>query len=204
LAATVQALQQKNLLEILAEPNLLTESGKEASFVSGGEFPYPVVQGGGAGAVPTVTIQFREFGVRLYFTPVLTPEGYIHLKVRPEVSSLDYSNALTFSGYTIPALSTRRVESEMELRDGQSFAIAGLVDNRVTEVASKIPGLLEQVAERIAGAGDATDREAAGIQPGAGPSLFPLARNAAGDGGEGAAAGEEVGRRKRLQSRAEV
>jgi pilus assembly protein CpaC len=141
LAATIQALQQHNLLQILAEPNLLTESGKEASFVSGGEFPYPVVQGGGAGTLPTVTIQFREFGVRLYFTPALTPEGNIHLKVRPEVSSLDYSNALTFSGYTIPALSTRKVESEMELRDGQSFAIAGLVDNRVTEVADKIPGL---------------------------------------------------------------
>jgi len=141
LAAAIEALQQRNLLEILAEPNLLTESGKEASFVSGGEFPFPVVQGGGAGTLPTVTIQFREFGVRLYFTPILTPEGTIHLKVRPEVSSLDYSNALTFSGYTIPALSTRRVESEMELRDGQSFAIAGLVDNRVTEIADKIPGL---------------------------------------------------------------
>jgi len=141
LAATIAALQQRNLLEILAEPNLLTESGKEASFVSGGEFPFPVVQGGGAGTLPTVTISFREFGVRLYFTPALTPEGNIHLKVRPEVSSLDYSNALTFSGYTIPALSTRRVESEMELRDGQSFAIAGLVDNRVTEIADKIPGL---------------------------------------------------------------
>lgn len=141
LAATIEALQQRNLLEILAEPNLLTESGKEASFISGGEFPFPVVQGGGAGTLPTVTIQFREFGVRLYFTPVLTPTGNIHLKVRPEVSSLDYTNALTFSGYTIPALSTRRVESEMELKDGQSFAIAGLVDNRVTEVASKIPGL---------------------------------------------------------------
>ena len=141
LAATIAALQQRNVLEILAEPNLLTESGKEASFVSGGEFPFPVVQGGGAGTLPTVTIQFREFGVRLYFTPILTPEGTIHLKVRPEVSSLDYSNALTFSGYTIPALSTRKVESEMELRDGQSFAIAGLVDNRVTEIASKIPGL---------------------------------------------------------------
>jgi len=141
LATAIQALQQRNLLQILAEPNLLTESGKEASFISGGEFPFPVVQGGGAGTLPTVTIQFREFGVRLYFTPALTSEGNIHLKVRPEVSSLDYSNALTFSGYTIPALSTRRVESEMELRDGQSFAIAGLVDNRVTEVASKIPGL---------------------------------------------------------------
>jgi len=141
LAAAIEALQQRNLLEILAEPNLLTESGKEASFISGGEFPFPVVQGGGAGTLPTVTIQFREFGVRLYFTPILTPEGTIHLKVRPEVSSLDYSNALTLSGFTIPALSTRRVESEMELRDGQSFAIAGLVDNRVTEIADKIPGL---------------------------------------------------------------
>jgi len=141
LAATIQALQQRNLLEILAEPNLLTESGKEASFISGGEFPFPVVQGGGAGTLPTVTIQFREFGVKLYFTPALTPEGTIHLKVRPEVSSLDYSNALTFSGYTIPALTTQRVEAEMELKDGQSFAIAGLVDNRVTEIASKIPGL---------------------------------------------------------------
>jgi len=141
LAATIEALQQKNLLEILAEPNLLTESGKEASFISGGEFPFPVVQGGGAGSVPTVTIQFREFGVRLYFTPVLTSEGNIHLKVRPEVSSLDFSNALTLSGFTIPALSTRRVEAEMELRDGQSFAIAGLVDNRVTQIADKIPGL---------------------------------------------------------------
>jgi pilus assembly protein CpaC len=141
LAATIEALQSRNLLQILAEPNLLTESGKEASFISGGEFPFPVVQGGAAGSVPTVSIQFREFGVRLYFTPILTPEGTIHLKVRPEVSSLDYSNALSFSGFTIPALSTRRVESEMELRDGQSFAIAGLVDNRVVEVADKIPGL---------------------------------------------------------------
>jgi pilus assembly protein CpaC len=141
LAATIQALQQRNLLEILAEPNLLTESGKEASFISGGEFPFPVIQGGGAGTLPTVTIQFREFGVKLYFTPVLTSEGTIHLKVRPEVSSLDYSNALTYSGFTIPALTTQRVEAEMELKDGQSFAIAGLVDNRVTEIASKIPGL---------------------------------------------------------------
>jgi pilus assembly protein CpaC len=141
LGVAIEALQQKNLLEILAEPNVLTESGKEASFISGGEFPFPVIQGGGAGTLPTVTIQFREYGVRLYFTPVITPQGNIHLKVRPEVSSLDYTNALTISGFTVPALSTRRVESEMELRDGQSFAIAGLVDNQVTELASKIPGL---------------------------------------------------------------
>jgi pilus assembly protein CpaC len=141
LAVTIKALQQQNLLQILAEPNVLTESGKDASFLAGGEFPFPIVQPGGAGAVPVITIQFREFGVRLNFTPTLTPDGSIHLKVKPEVSSLDFTNAITISGFLIPALSTRRVESEMELKDGQSFAIAGLVDNRVTETLSKIPGL---------------------------------------------------------------
>ncbi|MGB6546469.1 MAG: type II and III secretion system protein family protein, partial [Candidatus Acidiferrales bacterium] len=140
LAATIQALQSNNLLQILAEPNLLTESGKDASFLAGGEFPFPVVQSTGGG-FPTITIQFKEFGVRLNFTPTITPDGLIHLKVMPEVSALDFSNALTIEGFQIPALSTRRVESEMELRDGQSFAIAGLMDNRVTEQLSKIPGI---------------------------------------------------------------
>ncbi|HEV3275392.1 MAG TPA: pilus assembly protein N-terminal domain-containing protein [Terriglobia bacterium] len=138
LAATIQALQSKNLIEILAEPNVLSETGKEASFLAGGEFPYPVVQPS-AGAT-AITIQFREFGVKLNFTPVITPDGFIHLKVRPEVSSLDYSNALTISGFTVPALDTRRVESEMVLKDGQSFAIAGLVNDQITETLSKIPG----------------------------------------------------------------
>jgi pilus assembly protein CpaC len=141
LAATIQALQQQNLMQILAEPNVLTESGKEASFLAGGEFPFPVVQGLGAGALPTITIQFKEFGVRLNFTPNLTSDGLIHLKVQPEVSALDFSNALTISGFTIPALSTRRVQSDMALRDGQTFAIAGLMDNRVTQQMSKIPGI---------------------------------------------------------------
>ncbi len=141
LAVTIKALQTQNLLQILAEPNVLAETGKEASFLAGGEFPFPIVQPGGAGSVPVITIQFREFGVKLNFTPTLTADGAIHLKVRPEVSSLDFSQAITISGFTIPALSTRRVESEMELKDGQSFAIAGLVDNRVTENLSKIPGL---------------------------------------------------------------
>jgi len=141
LAATIQALQANNLLQILAEPNLLTESGKDASFLAGGEFPFPVVQSSGGGSFPAITIQFKEFGVRLNFTPTITPDGLIHLKVMPEVSALDFSNALTIQGFTIPALSTRRVESEMELRDGQSFAIAGLMDNRVTEQLSKIPGI---------------------------------------------------------------
>jgi pilus assembly protein CpaC len=141
LAATIQALQTNNVLQILAEPNLLTESGKDASFLAGGEFPFPVVQSTGSGTFPAITIQFKEFGVRLDFTPTITPDGLIHLKVAPEVSALDFSNALTIQGFQIPALSTRRVESEMELRDGQSFAIAGLMDNRVTEQLSKIPGI---------------------------------------------------------------
>jgi pilus assembly protein CpaC len=140
LAATIRALQQNNLLQILAEPNLLTASGKEASFLAGGEFPFPVVQAG-AGTAPVITIQFREFGVRLDFTPTITPDGMIHLKVKPEVSSLDFSNALSLQGFIIPALSTRRVESEMDLIDGQSFAIAGLMDNRVQEQFQKIPGI---------------------------------------------------------------
>lgn len=141
LGATIQALQQKNLLQILAEPNLLTESGKEASFLAGGEFPFPVLQGAAAGGTTAITIQFKEFGVRLNFTPTLEADGFIHLKVKPEVSSLDFTNALTISGFTIPALSTERFESEMDLKDGQSFAMAGLLDNRVTDILAKIPGL---------------------------------------------------------------
>jgi pilus assembly protein CpaC len=132
LAVTIKALQTNNVLQILAEPTLLTSSGKEASFLAGGEFPYPVPQSSGAGFT-TITIQFKEFGVRLNFTPTFTPEGHIHLKVKPEVSSLDFTNALQFQGFVVPALSTRRMESEMDLADGQSFAIAGLIDNRVTE-----------------------------------------------------------------------
>jgi pilus assembly protein CpaC len=139
LAATIQALQENNVLQILAEPNLLTASGKDASFLAGGEFPFPIVQGTTGGGFAGITIQFKEFGVRLNFTPTLLPSGLIHLHVKPEVSALDFTNALTISGFLIPALSTRRVESEMDLRDGQSFAIAGLVDNRDTEQLSKIP-----------------------------------------------------------------
>ena len=139
LAVTIKALEQKNLLQILAEPNLITESGKEASFLAGGEFPYPVPQTVGGAGYATITIQFKEYGVRLNFLPSFTPDGQIHLKVKPEVSSLDYTNALHLQGYVVPALSTRRVESEMVLADGQSFAIAGLLDNRVIEELNKIP-----------------------------------------------------------------
>ena len=137
LGLTLRALQQRNLLEILAEPNVLALDGSEASFLAGGEFPFPVVQGGTN--FTAVTIQFREFGVRLKFTPTIQADGTIVLKVAPEVSSLDFSNALTISGFLIPALSTRKAETQVALRDGQTFAIAGLIDKRMTEVASKIP-----------------------------------------------------------------
>jgi len=140
LGATIRDLQQKNIIQILAEPNLLAATGKEASFLAGGEFPYPVVQGSTNGG-NAITIQFREYGVRLTFTPTIMENGQIHLKVKPEVSALDFSNSLTISGFVIPALSTKRVESEMDLNDGQSFAIAGLVDDRVTRLLSKVPGI---------------------------------------------------------------
>ena len=139
LGALIRALQQNNLLQILAEPNLLTQTGKEATFLAGGEFPFPVLQSGTN--TNAITIAFKEFGVRLNFTPTVMDDGRIHLKVMPEVSALDFANALTISGFTVPALSTRRVETEMDLGDGQSFAIAGLVDDRLTHSVAKIPGL---------------------------------------------------------------
>src|SRR5437762_7632142 len=139
IGAVIKALQQKNLLQILAQPNLIAVNGKEASFLAGGEFPFPIVQPGQG--FTAVTIQFREFGVKLKFTPVIMPNNNIHLQVVPEVSQLDFTNALTISGFTVPALSTRKAQTEFELQDGQSFVIAGLMDNRVTNVVSKMPGL---------------------------------------------------------------
>ena len=140
LAAMIKALQAKSLLEILAEPNVLAINGKPASFVAGGEFPFPTLQGGGGG-LGQVTISFREFGIRLQFLPQVTPRGTIRLQVMPEVSSLDFAHGLTFQGFNIPALATRRVQTEIELESGQSFAIAGLLDNRLTETLAKVPGL---------------------------------------------------------------
>ena len=139
LGAVVRALQTKGLFQSLAEPNLVTQNGKEASFLAGGEFPYPVVQGGGGNQ--SVTLMFKEFGVRLRFTPTITGSDTVHLKVAPEVSALDFANAVSVEGFRVPALSTRRTETEVELRDGQTFAIAGLIDNSVTQTMSKIPGL---------------------------------------------------------------
>jgi len=139
IGAVIKALQQKNLLQILAEPNLIAVNGREASFLAGGEFPFPIVQPGQG--FTAVTIQFREFGVKLKFTPLIMPNNNIHLQVVPEVSQLDFTNALTISGFTVPALSTRKAQTEFELQDGQSFVIAGLMDNRVTNITSKMPGL---------------------------------------------------------------
>jgi len=139
LGLAIQALAQKNLLEVLAEPNVLALNGVEASFLAGGEFPFPVVQGGTN--FSSVTIMFKEFGVRLKFTPNILADGRIRLKVAPEVSSLDFANGLRISGFDIPAITSRRAETQVILLDGQSFAIAGLMDNRVTQLNSKVPGL---------------------------------------------------------------
>ena len=143
IGATIRALQSRNLLQILAEPNLITIEGKEASFLAGGSFPFPTIAAtttGGAVA-PVVTVQFKPFGVQLNFTPTIMPSGAIHLKVAPEVSSLDFSNAVTVQGFLIPAISQRRAETEVLLKDGESFAIAGLIDNRVVQTLNRIRGL---------------------------------------------------------------
>jgi pilus assembly protein CpaC len=138
LGLLVKALQSRGLFQSLAEPNLVAESGKEASFLAGGEFPIPVAQGSGANI--GVSVQFKEFGVRLNFVPTVTDDR-VHLKVRPEVSMLDFTNAVVLGGFRIPALSTRRTETELELRDGQTFAIAGLMNNTMTQTLSKVPGI---------------------------------------------------------------
>jgi len=139
LAAFVRALEGQQLLQILAEPNLVTTNGKEASFLVGGELPVPIVQGGAN--VGAVTVVFKEFGIRLTFLPNLTEHNTIKMSVRPEVSTIDLANAVVLQGFTIPALASRRMETHLELGVGQSFLIAGLLDERVTESLFRIPGL---------------------------------------------------------------
>jgi pilus assembly protein CpaC len=140
IGATIKALQQQNLLEILAEPNLITLEGTEASFLAGGSFPFPVLTStpSGGSTAPVVTVQFKPFGIQLTFTPTVTAAGSINLKVAPEVSSLDFSNAVTLQGFLIPALSQRKAETEVVLKDGESFAIAGLINNNVTKELAKV------------------------------------------------------------------
>jgi pilus assembly protein CpaC len=139
---TVQDLEQKQILQVLAEPTLTTLSGLPAHFLSGGEFPFPVVQGG-TGNSTAISIQFRPYGVKVEFTPTVNPDGSIRIKLSPEVSTLDFSNAVTISGFTIPALATRQTETEVEIQNGQSFIVSGLLDHRTTEIMSKMPGIAD-------------------------------------------------------------
>lgn len=140
--AIINASITKGVLRSLAEPNLLTLPGKEASFLAGGEFPYPTVQsstGGATVGTGAVTIEFREFGVKLRFTPDITQSGAIRLKVAPEVSTLDFANGLTIQGFEIPSILIRKAETEVELKEGQYLALAGLIDNSTLENVTKIP-----------------------------------------------------------------
>src|SRR5262245_14492808 len=136
IGGVIQALRTKGYFQSLAEPNLIAYNGQEASFLAGGEFPVPFV----SGAAGTVSVVFKEFGIRLNFKPTIAGD-VIRLHVRPEVSTLDFNNGVTISGFRIPALTTRRAETDVELRDGQSFAIAGLLNNVSQTDSSSIPFL---------------------------------------------------------------
>jgi pilus assembly protein CpaC len=138
--AMIRAMQQTGALKALAEPNLIAMNGQEASFLAGGEFPVPIIQGGSSGQA-TVSIIFKEYGVRLNFKPTIIDEDHIRLELEPEVSTLDFANGVRFDGFLIPGLRTRRAKTGVELRDGQSFALAGLLDNNETQTLSKVPGL---------------------------------------------------------------
>ena len=138
IGAMVKALSTRGLFQSLAEPNLVAESGKEASFLAGGEIPIPIAQGTGGNVA--ISIQYKEFGIRLSFTPEIIGNR-VHLKVKPEVSTLDFGNAVALQGFRIPALSTRRTETSLELADGQTFAIAGLMNNNMNSTLQKIPGI---------------------------------------------------------------
>ena len=137
--ALIQFAKQRGDFRSLAEPNLMTLPGKEASFLAGGEFPFPTLQASGQTGV--VTVVFKEFGIRLRFTPTILRSGAIRLKVAPEVSSLDFANGLVISGFEIPTILTRRAETEVELAEGQYLAIAGLMDNELINNVTKIPVL---------------------------------------------------------------
>ena len=136
--AFVDALEQDGLIKVLAEPNLVALSGQTATFLAGGEFPIPVPQSGGVGCT-TITIEYKQFGVGLNFTPTVLSKDKISLKVAPEVSDLDFTNAIRVEGYFVPGLKVRRTSTTVELGDGQSFAIAGLLRENVRTVISKYP-----------------------------------------------------------------
>lgn len=139
LSTFIRAMKTNGALRALAEPNLIAMNGQQASFLAGGEFPVPVVQGGQGGS--SVSVVFKEYGVRLTFKPTIIDEDHIRLELEPEVSTIDFANGVRFNGFIIPALRTRRAKTGVELRDGQSFALAGLLDNNETRSLSKIPVL---------------------------------------------------------------
>lgn len=132
----IRALKNSGEFRSLAKPNLVTREGQEASFLAGGEFPFPTIQGGNTNAV---VITWKEFGIRLNFTPTISNAGNVRLKVAPEVSSLDFANGLTYEGFAIPTILARRVETDVELRPGQTLAIGGLLNNQMIEDMDKIP-----------------------------------------------------------------
>ena len=135
--ALINALKTRGLFRSLAEPNLMTLPGKEAYFLAGGRFPFPTIQAGGGNNA--VTIQFEEFGVKLRFTPNITRSGAIRIRLEPEVSSLDFANGLVIEGFEIPTILTRKATTEVELREGQYLAIAGLLDHALIDNVTKIP-----------------------------------------------------------------
>src|SRR6476660_3485305 len=140
-AAMLKVLRTEGAFRELAEPNLIAMNGSQASFLAGGEFPVPVLQNAGSGGNVGITIVWKEYGVRLNFKPTIIDEDHIRLELEPEVSTIDIANGVRFNGFVIPALRTRRAHTGVELRDGQSFALAGLLDNNETRSISKIPML---------------------------------------------------------------
>ena len=136
--ADLSALESRGVVQVLAEPNLMATNGREASFLAGGEYPYPVAQGS-TGGLTTVTIEFKEYGIRLNFIPTITPRGTIRLQVAPEVSALDYTNEVNISGFEVPGITSRKVNTEVELADGESFMIGGLLDKSTNDTFEKIP-----------------------------------------------------------------
>ena len=139
LSGMLRALKSTGAIRSLAEPNLIAMDGQEASFLAGGEFPVPIVQSNGERT--SVAIVFKEYGVRLNFKPTIIDEDHIRLELEPEVSTIDFANGVKFEGFLIPALKTRRAKTGVELRDGQSFALAGLIDNNEIQSFSKVPGI---------------------------------------------------------------
>jgi len=140
IGATLEALESKGVVQTLAEPNVMAVNGKEASFLAGGEYPFPMAQASSGGQA-AITIMFKEYGIRLNFIPTITPRGTLRLQVAPEVSALDFAHSVQISGFDVPAITSRKVKTEVELQDGQSFVIGGLLDNEETETFQKIPFL---------------------------------------------------------------